>query len=209
MAVRRRSLLLALGPLAGVPWVLLALVARSSIAGELMSYYGFPLMIGLCWPMIAGQSGLGGDRRLALLKCVANLVLSVVLFAFSGGMHDRRPWQSFGMPNLGRIAATEAVLDTILANREQLGPMIVDDAVGALRPSGFHRSELRPLMNFSDAEIQAVQVVVFQPVPWLAVRKAQIIAQANLVWHYGIPGTSLRLYSRHPLHGFDILVPIE
>jgi hypothetical protein len=209
VAVWRRSLLLALGPLAGVPWVLLALVARSSIAGELTSYYGFPLMIGLCWPMVSGQPGLGGDQRLALRLCAANLVLSVVLFAFSGGMHDRRPWQSFGMPDLGRIAATETALDAVIANRQQLEPMIVDDAVGALRPSGFHRSELRVLMDFSDADIQALQVMVFQPVPWLAARKAQIIAQADLVWHYRILGTSLRLYSRRPLHGFDMLVPID
>jgi hypothetical protein len=41
--MRRRELLFALGPLAGVPRVLLALVARSSTAAELMSYYAFPL----------------------------------------------------------------------------------------------------------------------------------------------------------------------
>jgi hypothetical protein len=70
-------------------------------------------------------------------------------------------------------------------------------------------SELRLLMDFSNAEIQALQVMVFQPVPWLVARKAQIIAQAGLVWHYRILGTSLRLYSRRPLHGFDMLVPIN
>jgi hypothetical protein len=205
VAMRRREFLFALGPLAGVPWVLLALVARSSTAGELMSYYAFPLMIGLCWPMIAAHPALGGDYRVASRLFAANIALSVTLFAFSGGMHDRRPWQSFGLPDPARIDATESALDEILASRRQLGPFIVDDAVGALRPSAFRRSELRMLMDFTPDQIRALHFMVFMPVAWLAERKAQIISEASLTWHYRIAGTSLLLYSRTPLHGLGIL----
>jgi hypothetical protein len=121
VAVRRRDWLLALGALAGLPWVLLALVACSSGAGELMSYYGFPLMVGLCWPMIVAhcRPGIGSHAPTSLLA--VNVVLSTVLFAFSGGMHDRRPWQSFGLPKQTRINATEVALDKIITSRRQLG----------------------------------------------------------------------------------------
>jgi hypothetical protein len=205
VAARKHWLLLALGPLAGVPWVLLALVARSSAAGELMCYYACPLMIGLCWPMIAAQPALGGDRRVALRVLTANVTLSVALFAFSGGMHDRRPWQSFALPDPARIVMTESALDEILASRAKLGPFIVDDAVGALRPSAFRRSELRLLMDFTPDDIQSLHFMVFVPVAWLAERKAQIISEASLTWHYRIVGTSLLLYSRTPLYGLGML----
>jgi hypothetical protein len=201
VAMRRREQLFALGPLAGVPWVLLALVARSSVAGELMCYYAFPLMIGLCWPMIAAQPVLGADCRVALRLFVTNIGLSVLLFTFSGGMHDRRPWHSFGLPDTARIVATEKALDEILASRQQDRPFIVDDAVGALRPSAFRRSELRLLMDFTPDEIGAVHFMVFVPCVWLAKRKAQIISDAGLIWHYRIAGTALLLYSHSPLDG--------
>jgi hypothetical protein len=204
VAARKHWLLLALGPLAGVPWVLLALVARSSVAGELMCYYACPLMIGLCWPMIAAQPTLGGDSRLALRIFTANVTLSVALFVFSGGMHDRRPWQNFALPNPARIVMTEYALDAILASRGQVGPFIVDDAVGALRPAAFRRSELRPLMDFTPEEIQALHFMVFMPVAWLAERKAQIISDAALTWHYRIAGTPLLLHSRFPLHALGL-----
>jgi hypothetical protein len=205
VAVWRRELLWALGPLAGVPWALLALVARSSTAGELMSYYAFPLMIGLCWPMVAAQPAMGGDRRVAARLLVTNVGLSIMLFAFSGGMHDRRPWQSFDMPDPARIRATESALDEILARRSQLGPFIVDDAVGALRPSAFRRSELRYMMDFTDDEVRSMRFMVFVPVKWLAERKEQIVSKAGLIWHYRVAGTSLFLYSRTPLHDIRML----
>ena len=174
-----------------------------------MSYYGFPLMVGLCWPMIVAhcRPGIGSHAPITLFA--VSVVLSLVLFAFSGGMHDRRPWQSFGLPKQTRIAATEAALDKIIASRAQLGPLIVDDAVGALRPTAFRHSELRMLMDFTDSEIKALRVMVFMPVVWLAKRKAQIISAANLSWHYRIPGTKLLLYSFAPLDGFRILEPTD
>jgi hypothetical protein len=205
VALRRRELLFALGPLAGVPWVLLALVARSSVAGELMCYYAFPLMIGLCWPMLVAQPALGGDSRAALWLFAANAALSVLLFAFSGGMHDRRPWQSFGLPDTARIVATEKALDEILSSRQQYGPFIVDDAVGALRPSAFRRSELRLYMDFTPDEIRALHFMVLVPDAWLAKEKAHIISDARLTWHYHFTGTSLLLYSRTPLEDWRTL----
>jgi hypothetical protein len=112
------------------------------------------------------------------------------------------------VPKQARIAATEAALDKIITSRRQLGPLIVDDAVGALRPTAFRHSELRMLMDFTDSEIKALRVMVFMPVVWLAKRKAQIISAANLSWHYRVPGTKL-LYSRVPLEGFGILEPTD
>jgi len=210
VAMCRRSWLLAIGPLAGLPWVVLALVARSPVAGELMSYYGFPLMVGLCWPMIAAQQGFGLiDRSIAIWLLATNMMLSVVLFAASGCMHDRRPWNSFWFPNTTLIAATESALDELLAHRVQLGPIIVDDAVGSLRPSAFGPAELRALMAFSATETEALNVLIFQPTSWLAARKQEIIAAAGLMSGYRMRRTRLLIYSKSPLYGLNGLEPIE
>jgi hypothetical protein len=104
-----------------------------------------------------------------------------------------------------RVAATEVALDEILAHRGQLGHLIVDDAVGALRPSAFTSSELRIMMGFSDAEIAATNVMIFQNVPWLDAKKRAIIASAKLKVHYIVRGTSLLLYSQTYLEGLSVL----
>jgi hypothetical protein len=210
IAARQRRWALAIGPLAGVPWIAMTLVARSPQAGELMSYYGFPLMIGLCWPMLAARLEAGPDQpRVALRLLAANVMLSIVLFTVSGGMHDGRPWENFGPPDTARIAATEAALDEILSHRHEIGPFVVDDAVGALRPSGFRRSELRLLMGFTAAEITALNAMVFYPTAWLSARKEEIIAAAGLSTHYRLRGTRLLLYSRSRLNGLNMLEPVE
>jgi hypothetical protein len=206
VAIKRRDLGLAIGPLSAMPWLGLAFIAVFPLAGELTSYYGFPLMIGLCWPMIACQPGFGSiDPRLGVRLLAANVGVSILLFNFSGSMHDRRPWLSFGPPDFARVAATEAALDEILAHRDQLGHFIVDDAVGSLRPSAFTPSELRIMMGFSDAEIAATNVMIFQNVRWLDAKKRAIIASANLKVHYLARGTSLLLYSRSYLQGLSVL----
>jgi hypothetical protein len=210
LAIRHRDLGLALGPISGLPWVAVSLVALSPVAGELMSYYSFPLMIGLCWPMIAVQPGFGSTNpRLGVRLLCINVALSILLFGFSGGMHDRRPWLSFGLPDLARVAVTESALDEILSHRDQLGHFVVDDAVGALRPAGFTRSELRVYMGFTDAEIGSLDAMFFQPVPWLATRKHEIIVAAALGVHYRVRGTSFLLYSRKKLDGLSVLDPID
>jgi hypothetical protein len=209
MAVLRRDSLLALGALAGVPWVLLALVAYSPIAGELMSYYGFPLMVGLCWPMITAHCGVGISSHSATRLFAANVTLSVVLFAFSGGLHDRRPWESVWFPDNTLIGTTETALDEFVAGREQIGPIIVDYAVGALRPSVFDWTELRYMMGFTATEIEAVNAMIFQPSSWLAARKQEIINAATLMNHYHVRGTRLFVYSRRPLYGLSTLELVE
>jgi hypothetical protein len=206
VAIKRGDLGLALGPLSGMPWVALALIAVFPLAGELTSYYGFPLMIGLCWPMIACQPGFGSiDPRLGVRLLATNVGLSILLFNLSGGMHDRWPWLSFGLPDFARVVTTEEALDEILTHRDQLGHFIVDDAVGSLRPSAFTPGELRFMMGFSDAEIAATNVMIFQNVSWLDAKKRSIIASANLKVHYLVRGTSLLLYSRTSLKGFSVL----
>ncbi len=210
VALRQRSWALALGPLAGIPWVALALIAKSHAAGELMSYYGFPLMIGLCWPMVAASRFFARpDPSIPLRLAASNVVLSIVLFAFSGGMHDRRPWESFGPPNLARIAATEAALDDITTHRATIGPFLIDDAVGALRPAAFTSGELRMLLAFTPAEIHAAESFIFHPFPWLTSRKNQIIAQAKLTHHYRLRGTPMFLFSRHNLDELAMLERME
>ena len=123
--------------------------------------------------------------------------VSIILFCLSGNMHDSRPWLGFGLPDFTRIAATEEALDEILADRDQLGRFIVDDAVASLRPSVFTPSESRIAMAYSDDEIAMTNAMIFQPVRWLDAKKRAIIASANLHIHYEVRGTSLMLLHPH------------
>src|SRR5215472_2342077 len=173
-----------------------------------MSYYGFPLMVGLCWPMIVAHYRLGTSSSAPIRLFADNVALSVVLFAFSGGMHDRRPWESFGFPDVALISNTEFALDELVAHREQIGPIVVDDAVGALRPSAFDRSELRFFMEFTTTEIEEVNTIIFQPTSWQRAMRREIINAARLVSRYRVRGTPLFVYSRMPLYGLSMLEPL-
>ena len=195
-----RSPLLALGPLACVPWTLLALVAVSPHAGALSSYYAFPLIAALAWPAISLAIEPTAPRQAHIRLQAAIAVLSIGLFLASGSKADDRPWTHLTPLPPGRIAATEAALDVLLAHRASLGNIIVGDSVASLRAGAFPRSEYRNLLDFTSSEIAGTDALLsFEQTAWTKRERAMLISSARLDWSYTIPGTSLALHSRNEI----------
>jgi hypothetical protein len=175
-----RDLRLAAGVAISLPWLALSFVAVSHQAGEMWDYYSFPLMAGLCWPLLcaARLDAVPRSRFVALQAAMA--VLSLGLFAGSGGNHDRRPWSHFGFDGWSKVAPIESALDRITADPKGLDHLAVDDSVAALRLGSFTATQLHPDFAFSIAEQDAITVLIYRPGTWRDDRKRKLIARAGL-----------------------------
>ncbi|MFO1162698.1 MAG: hypothetical protein U1E60_27945 [Reyranellaceae bacterium] len=124
VAMWRRSPALAVGVVAPLPWMLLALIA---IRGEgLWGYYSFPLIVSIAWPAVV--LGAAGARLLLGLS-----TLSIALFVVMGGPNpDRTPWRSLQVPDLAVVGHYERLLIDAVGRRDELGRLAVDDSVVTL-----------------------------------------------------------------------------
>jgi len=52
-AAWKRSVILAVGPIAVLPWTLISLLAVTGSAGELKTFNSFPVIIAIVWPSIS------------------------------------------------------------------------------------------------------------------------------------------------------------
>jgi hypothetical protein len=200
-AVRRDALLLA-GPLACIPWLAVSFAAVTHEAGTLTDYYAFPAVVPLLWPACAQAirqriTGLASSFYV-LLQIVA-IALSLGFFLLSSGNHDPAPWRSFLFQYIGRVAPLEAALGSVFEHSGLPGRFIVDDAVASLRPGAVTGSQWKYALNFSRPEIDAVDMLVFQPNTWADSRKKDIAAHANLENACRLTGTDLWVLSRRPL----------
>ncbi len=179
-ALRYRDLRLAAGVAISLPWLALSFVALSHQAGEMWDYYSFPLMAGLSWPLLcaARLDGVPRSRFVSLQAMMA--ALSILLFAASGGNHDRRPWERFDFAWWGRVAPIEAAMDRVVAEAASLDHLVVDDAVAALRLGAFTPGQLHADFAFSTAEQDAIRVLIYRPGTWRDEAKLALIRRVGL-----------------------------
>src|SRR5262249_18490078 len=122
-------------------------------------------------------------------------IVSIGLFAVN---EVNFPWSDLAPLPTGRIARTEAALDVLLAQRQSLGKIIVDDSVASLRAGAFSKSEFRNLLDFTSSEISRADALLsFERTAWMKSERARLIDVAPLTWSYTIAGTSLTLHSRN------------
>jgi len=146
---------LLLGAAIALPWLTLSLFAASQQAGDLWSYYCFPLVFMLFWPLLLGQCGSSVPRRLLSvqitmggLSTAAFVAVGVLPNVGDGGSHDRAPWRHLLPPSPTLIRLTESSL----AHRDgwlfDYGAAAL--ALGSLRPGQF-----RAGLAFDDADLRA------------------------------------------------------
>ncbi len=106
-----------LGLAVSLPWLALSLVAAEKQAGDLWSYYSFPLMFMLLWPLLLGQLGPQVPPRLLLLQIgmgglstAAFIAVGLLPHLGDGGSHDKAPWNHLLPPSWLSIRLTEASL---------------------------------------------------------------------------------------------------
>ncbi len=207
-ALRALNPYVVLGFAAGIPWALLHLLAKSPLAGALVSYYAFPFLIALAWPLLGvmrqrQRTGNVSDPTSVIVGFAMLLALS---FIPGVGIHDPGqlplPQAFWDPPSRARQAATDRAVAALSAARPMLGRLLVDNSIAALAPNGFAQREVPFLQGNGMAPSEATtspDTVAFFTEGYDARRLRAIADAAGLTRRYSMPGTPVRLAARQRL----------
>ena len=188
-AAWKRSPILAVGPIAVLPWMLISLLAVNESAGELTSYYAFPVIVAIAWPSIAFAM-----KRVGIVLQLYISVLSIALFVLLGGFnHDNAPWRGLGVPNFGAIGAYEIALRKVIARRNEFGRLMVDDAVASLVPESLTTNEW--LYQWAADRLPNPDVVVYKNGAWDSASTMRVIGASGLTQRCRIDNTPFLIAS--------------
>ena len=202
-ALRARNPYIALAFAASIPWLLVHLLAKSPLAGTLVSYYAFPFLIALAWPLVGV---LRQRQRTGRTSTIVGFATLLALSFIPGiGIHDPGqlplPRAFWDPPSRAQQAATDRAVAAISAARPMLGRLLVDNSVAALAPNGFARQEV-PFLQGNERPSEATNspdTVVFFAEGYDARRLSAIADAAGLIKRYSIPGTQIHLAARQSL----------
>jgi hypothetical protein len=207
-AVRARNPYIVLAFAANIPWLLVHLLAKSPLAGTLVSYYAFPLLVALAWPLLGvmlqrQRTGNGADPTSAVAGFAMLLALS---FVPGIGIHDPGqlplPRAFWDPPSRAWQAATDRAVAAISTARPLLGRVLVDNSIAAIAPNGFLQGEVPFLLgneNIPSEVTASPDVVVFFAEGYDARRLRAIADAAGLTRRYAMSGTPIHLATRQRL----------
>lgn len=198
-AARTRDPNILLGYAAAAPWLGLNLMAESSFAGALASYYAFPFLIALAWPLLAASRPRQTAVKQAVHPIAAFAALLALTFVPAVDIHDPGrlplPRAFLQAPSLAQQTAIDRAVAAISAARPALGRLLADNSIAALDPAGFAREQV-PALDGPDG---AADTVAFFSEGYDADRLRALAENDGLVRRYAVPGTPLHLASRLPL----------
>jgi hypothetical protein len=216
-ALRARNPTIVLAFAAGLPWLLVHLLAKGPLAGTLVSYYAFPFLIALAWPLLAvmrqrQRSGNAGGPTSVIVGFAALLALS---FVPAIGIHDPGrlplPQAFWDPPSRAQQAATDRAVAAMSAARPMLGRLLVDNSIAALAPNGSAQSEVPFLQGNGTAPSEAApspDTVVFFTEGYDAARLRAIAGAVGLPRRYVVPGTQIHLAARQRLEDVPLLADL-
>jgi hypothetical protein len=189
-AAWKRNVILTVGPLSVLPWMLMSLLAADDRPGNLTSYYSFPTIAAIAWPNIAFAMN---KARMGLQLCTS--ILSIALFVLLGGMnHDNAPWRGLAIPNFQAIGSYETALRNVVARRQELGTLMVDDAVASLIPESLMTDEWTS--QWAVDHLPDPDVVVYKDGAWNSANTMQVIKASGLKHRCEIENTPFFIASR-------------
>jgi len=206
-SLRAKNPCVLLGFVANIPWALLHLLAKSPLAGVLVSYYAFPFLIALAWPLLGAMRPRHGTGNADPTSVIFGFATLLALSFLPGiEVHDPGrlplPQAFWDPPSLAQQAVTDRAVAAISAARPMLGRLLVDNSIAALAPNGFAREEVPFLQGNETAPsgaTTAADTVIFFAEGYDARRLRAVADAAGLTNRYSVPGTQVRLAVRQRL----------
>jgi hypothetical protein len=191
-AILARNPYIAAGYIAFIPWAALNLVAKSDLAGTLSSYYAFPFLVAMVWPMIGWcmkPPPMGTPAWVPYLGFAAMILASFTALSFQHNPNGEPLWPGLvAPPSLAMQAKTDRALEAIAADGGRLGRLVASDSVVALRPASFRHDE-----TFLDPNPSPANTVVYFAGERSSSAGLAAAAASRLQRTYVVIGTPLRV----------------
>lgn len=204
-ALRARNPAVLVGYIAALPWLCLHMLAQSPLAGALASYYAFPFLIALAWPLVAilRQRHAEGRTETPAGPLIGFSLLLALTFVPADDVHNpgRLPLPEAFLvgPSSTQQVATDRAVAALSATRAALGRLFVDNSIAALDPAGFARDDIPNWSGLNPPVFDTPDTVITMEDGYDAERLRDIAVAAGLSHHYAVPGTALRLAARRTL----------
>ena len=191
-AILARNPYIAAGYIAFIPWAVLNLLARSELAGTLSSYYAFPFLVAMFWPLIGWRMKAppaGTPAFAPYLGFSAMILVSFVALSVQHNPNHEPLWPALVTPpSLAAQIKIDRAIDAIAADDRRLGRLLASDSVVALKPDAFRRDE-----TFLVPETGRQDTVVYFAGDRNDRAALAIVAASRLRRTYVISGTPLRI----------------
>lgn len=216
----QRSLWLACGALAVVPWLLFNLVLGQPVPTWLLAYYYvFPVLAALLWPSICilYATGPSAARRATVSKGLLGLQILVLALSYLPTFSSSMPWNLQRYADVrytlseeaGNRAAYAAFTRALLYGHDELGRLVGNYAVLAMAPRTLGYEELiEPYVNRPRAERPALDSVVFFERPYTCNAVSAAWLENDLPFRYEVVGTRLVLLTRKRLDELPSFAPL-
>jgi len=204
-SIRARNPAIIVGYAGAVPWLSLHLLAKSPLAGVLASYYAFPFLIALGWPLIAvlRQRRNEGSTESPTGPLIGFALLLVLTFVPTADLHDPGripvPEAFLASPSSAQQAATDRAVAAFVTARFALGRLFVDNSVAAIDPAVFTRDEIPNWSGLAPPVVEIPDTVITMENGYDEARLRDIAEAAGLSHHYTVTGTMLRVAARRTL----------
>ena len=206
----RLNPVLSIGTLAVLPWCLFSFCAKVIGPGTMESYYCFPLLIAIFWPLIANV--LNEKSRIRPVSRIidrwlipAAIILSSIIF-FPGSQHmlNNRPWQNFDFKWVFKASTNFSSLERFLESNKDIH-VIYGEYVSALKNDTLtHETWLRGLIwvlkedVFPYDKLKQYDTVIHSPYTWFEIEViAKLVKGLTLNHSCRIDGTDLIVYSKY------------
>lgn len=204
VAAMMRSISVAIGALAFLPWLGLQLSASSSAPATMSIHYAFPLIVGIGWTAIALTRLERSPYVLA--ACVGAVVASTyVANPQVGAFFENIEPHGFARSP----GATVRFADALPGSLPLLGSVKVDAAVMALAPRGLSPEAWLGPQDWKDGKPAAEvdTVIYFEHGSERSKVDAQVEAMGR-VSRFSVPGTNIRIVTRRPINPRAAIAPL-
>lgn len=205
----RGNRIVLLGLLACVPWLLLNFFAVSDAAGNLYTYYGFPLIVATVWPLF----GFGRLRQLGYRVSTSKvllgqaLVLAVGFFAATSGQGRMSIVRDMLYVNATAASQVERFVAIADSGGFVHGSLLIDQCVAALIPQAAFPSQVLGIIPGDPHEFPD-NFLFFAGTTYQRHEVLAILQSGRLPYSYNVPGTKIMLARRDPLPADSPLRPI-
>jgi hypothetical protein len=203
-AAMTRNPYLLVGYIAFVPWTILHLLAKSDLAGTFSSYYGFPYLIAMFWPLIGWRMRPAGPLWQPLLGFGVMILASFTALPMQHNPSHVPLFAGFlDPPSFAEQARVERAMSAIADRGASLGRVVAGDSVAALRPDSFRADETLWGGPHGDPD-----TLLYFAGDRDAAAMASLAARLGRPERFAVAGTPMRVVTDRPLASLGALAPL-